>query len=599
MWTSRYLISLLLIVLFSLCAIAQEKPQILFIEELDQDGSSHILDSKPFIVDINSTLKIDINKDSLRENTAERIPDSSIQELLERASILLKAAENGMQVIQPLQEVLEEWADPSTRDLSKLRDILSKAAKNAGKIIDFALRGSTFKEELNRVLDLCRGKSITCQYRTVFEAASRESGRLISELNNVLNDQGISYQLGAWIVSNNLRRPIHVPGFDVYSEGEPYEVPRWILQLSTEQKRTLEELKAKANRLNEDGLEKELKNIVKSLPSFILDAISSSESCVVGIEDLLEKLAEKAKNDLTVIQENIDKDAGNIRGFREFILRIKSKYENYDPATSTELPQEIMADFNELKSRLLEIVGTIQDIEKFAEDLISKGKYVEECQTFKEKITICLSKVQSGTMNNIENVWNMIAGLDEIKQIETNVFEFGEEVLKHDIDSFPSETSISLINSGVRKSGDVMVIIIAMVRPENPRIDLEAHQIQMHQVLSHINMVVGLIAASPISTKKVDKEFQFAPSYSMLYRWGSRKSTWHNRVLTPGIGLNVATLDFNNDNTPEFGVGVVLSFFRNIIQFGGGYNINEKVAYGFFGINLPLATLPIHGKKAD
>ena len=123
-------------------------------------------------------------------------------------------------------------------------------------------------------------------------------------------------------------------------------MPRWILQLSDKQKRTLEELKAKANRLNEDGLEKELKNIVKSLPSFILDAISSSESCVVGIEDLLENLAEKAKNDLTVIQGNIDKDARNIRGFREFILRIKSKYENYDPATYTGLPKEIIADFN-------------------------------------------------------------------------------------------------------------------------------------------------------------------------------------------------------------------------------------------------------------
>ena len=599
MWTRRYLISLLLIVLFSLCAIAQKKPQILFFEELDQDGGSHILDSKPFIVDINSTLKIDINKDSLREKTTERIPDSSIQELLERARILLQAAEKGMQVIQPLQEVLKDWADPSKRDLVKLKDILSRAAKIAGGIIVFAPRGSTLREELNKALDLCRGKSITCQYRTVFLVASGESERLISELNTVLNDQGISYQLGAWIVSNNLRRPIHVPGFDIYSEGKPYEVPRWILQLSAEQKQTLDELKRKAISLNEDGLEKEFKNIVKSLPSFILDAISSSESCVVGIEDLLENLAEKAKNDLTVIQGNIDKDARNIRGFREFILRIKSKYENYDPATYTGLPKEIIADFNELKSRLLEIVGTIQDIEKFAGDLISKEKYVEECRALKEKIETCLSTILKGAMNNIENVWNIIAGLDGIKQIDTNVFEFGEEVLKHDIDSLPSETSISLINSGVRKSGDVMVIKIAMVRPENPRIDLEAHQIQLHQVLSHINMVVGLIAASPISTKKVDKEFQFAPSYSMLYRWGSRKSPWHNRFFTPGIGLNVATLDFNNDNSPEFGVGVVLSFFRDIIQFGAGYNLNEKVAYGFFGINLPLVTLPIHGKKEN
>ena len=47
-----------------------------------------------------------------------------------------------------------------------------------------------------------------------------------------------------------------------------------------------------------------------------------------------------------------------------------------------------------------------------------------------------------------------------------------------------------------------------------------------------------------------------------------------------GVGLNLAALDFDKDDTPELGVGLVISAFRDILQAGVGYDVGEAQTYG-------------------
>ncbi len=57
----------------------------------------------------------------------------------------------------------------------------------------------------------------------------------------------------------------------------------------------------------------------------------------------------------------------------------------------------------------------------------------------------------------------------------------------------------------------------------------------------------------------------------------------------------MAALDFDKDDTPELGVGLVLSFLNRIGQVGVGYNTSQDVSYWFFGLQLPSPSFRLPG----
>ena len=63
------------------------------------------------------------------------------------------------------------------------------------------------------------------------------------------------------------------------------------------------------------------------------------------------------------------------------------------------------------------------------------------------------------------------------------------------------------------------------------------------------------------------------------------------RILDAGVGLHLAALDFDGDDSPELGVGGVLSVFRDYLQVGYGFDFSENRWYGFFGLGVPLSLL--------
>ena len=74
----------------------------------------------------------------------------------------------------------------------------------------------------------------------------------------------------------------------------------------------------------------------------------------------------------------------------------------------------------------------------------------------------------------------------------------------------------------------------------------------------------------------------------------------HTNVLDCGVGLNLAALDFNHDDSQELGIGVVLSgLLENLMQVGYGYNVKAGVPYAFFGLRLPLPDFGINRPKAE
>ena len=117
----------------------------------------------------------------------------------------------------------------------------------------------------------------------------------------------------------------------------------------------------------------------------------------------------------------------------------------------------------------------------------------------------------------------------------------------------------------------------------------------MFRIQAHLETVVGLVFADPLGSSQVTNRFQAGPSYSVLLKHGSRRSILRNRLLLVGLGINVAALDFNHDDTPELEPGGVISFLGDYLQAGIGYNIPRDRGYWFFGLRLPLPTFTLPG----
>ena len=90
-----------------------------------------------------------------------------------------------------------------------------------------------------------------------------------------------------------------------------------------------------------------------------------------------------------------------------------------------------------------------------------------------------------------------------------------------------------------------------------------------------------------------NKRFQFAPSYSVLFKFGSRTSKAINEIWQPSIGVNFGALDFNTDAVPEFSTALEFTFLKDYFSFGYGYNFGADADYFMVGFRIPVGTLPL------
>jgi hypothetical protein len=194
--------------------------------------------------------------------------------------------------------------------------------------------------------------------------------------------------------------------------------------------------------------------------------------------------------------------------------------------------------------------------------------------------------------------------MQAVGSVAESALQFGKEVKRLDIASVPDNTQIDLVTSGDRSAGDPLQLRIAAFDGSGSEHILATRTLLVERAERHIHMTVSMIWLNRPAT--VDESgilqpsrWQPAASYSVLVKrlFGSawaRRSSFYSDVLDPGVGLNLSAPDFNHDDTPELAAGPVVSIFRDYIQGGGTYNLQQKKWVWFIGFRLPVpsATLP-------
>jgi hypothetical protein len=439
--------------------------------------------------------------------------------------------------------------------------------------------------------------------KSTYEASEGVLKGLTNQLNIITDKNGIYIQMGCWLIAENEERPIHLEGFDNIPEQDEYIVPRWQFVPSEEEQKKLEEL-TKFTKENEGKGPKVILEIAKkrfnSLEGLLRTKLNEAiQELIKSIKADLEKIKDKVPKIIQAL-ETLETTA---KDYVEFINKIVEKYKNIESTYQGDLTKFII----ESKTDLDAIIKQTDDLKTTFETNI---KLIEnELKNLPTNIKQFITQFITQTIEKGKDVISAIKG--ELKKMAAHVgdklkellngrafdmaaLEFSEKVFKLNILNTPDKTTLPLKKTGYRENGDKFAVKLVVGSAKTNKIEItESRAFTLFMVLPHIKTIAGLIFTQATGEGEDDPPFQMAPSYNILFKglWDKkkrRKSILYNRLWDFSFGLNLASLDFNNDNTQELGVGIVLSGIKDYMQVGYGYNIMEKKPYWFFGLRIPI-----------
>jgi len=584
------------------------------IREVDEDGGVNDVPAGGGVVDINSRLHVSIDKDRLRARLRREYGlESFTQGDLELLFALQEGAEQGLQSLSRLSPAMKSFTaavsvgPPSDEDVAALQAGLAQAASVGADLLSRALDGDLAGTSLagrieRRLLD-AGVVSVEEQYFICFDECAREADSLRRALDAQLEEQAVFVQLGAWALAGSRPRPLNLPGFDTYPEGEFFRVERWRVAPSPDQVRLIEELRAVASDLNRDDarLGELVRNLAHSTARGLFALVNE---CVAEIRSDLIGLDAEGDRILEVIRRRIGELQLELERYATLVSTRIAKYLDGDfleGRSIGELLQALRSDYEEIRRATESLVTNLRgllDPDAILDPGNGDPDALERVQDLVEGLEACLGELEE----EVRALAGQLASLFGIQlsasRINTAALEFGDRVLRHDIRSLPETSVLDLKFTGVRAENDSVLFKLGTGRvdPETGQPleavrQLQAVYVDLFRVLVHFDTSVNLIFADPNGSAAISSRFQFAPAYSILLKVGRRDSPLYNRLIDAGVGLNLALLDFDGDDNPELGVGGVVSILRDILQAGYGYNLNDDRWYGFFGLGLPLGAI--------
>ncbi|HLP44856.1 MAG TPA: hypothetical protein VK469_02860, partial [Candidatus Kapabacteria bacterium] len=378
-----------------------------------------------------------------------------------------------------------------------------------------------------------------------------------------------------------------------------YEVPRWQFIPSEAETARFNEFKNFAVDNAKKGPEVILE-ITKQQFKFLETRLESELK-----KDLTELLApiinslKGIKDDTGNIEKGLITIETSIENYSKFILEKVNTYKNIGTDFKGDLTNLIISSKNDFDAIEKETKALKETIETQVNIIITSvtqlpGDVQKELPQALAEIKQIGPRIEAMVRDWTTQFKNSLDELLKGRKFDMAALEFSEKVDKLDIDNIPEKTVISLKKTGYRENGDDLAIkIIAGSAKANEVQVTESHELKLFMVLPHVKTIAGLIFAQSTAKAEKDAKFRMAPSYNILFKgfWDKklrRKSVLYNRIFDFSFGLNLASLDLNNDNAQELGIGLVISGIADYIQIGYGYNITEKKPYWFFGLRLPL-----------
>jgi hypothetical protein len=581
----------LMILVFLVLGARQLRAQLVTVKETSANPIITLVFANHPIVDINSKLTVEIKKDVLVSTIGSTQKSNPV--LTKKLNDLIALLTSEQQILTLLKPAIANAAaDPKVLSQYSvlMLQFFGKLKQNPdlSRVVDSLFQDATTKIN-NRTFDQTlyptRPTYVMKNLRIITDKTA-------TDIANTKDLATISIQLAAFIntkAANDVK--VHIENFDNYSAGEYYAVPRWVTSFSEGDVNSFNQAAALSITLNK-AVAGNFSDLLKLIPD-TLNSYACFTNLVAEAQKDATAMAGKVANQKSIFIVGVQKQINDAYAAIELFQQQKS--------TANVNPLEL---FSQQSSTLINLVqslpATIAALKSAVAADVMTGD--ADLKQLNANLTGCIKTLQAdltvitGVYNTVSNLLQPFQGTaTAVQQATSNVYSFN-------INQIPAMGYIDLKTAGKRENGDNLVIKVITRTQDDvdknlPGITLDSQSIEMQQVSFYSESNIAVILASPIGTNSdvtLKNKFQFAPSGSLVVKFGSRRSPFWN-TINPGLGFNISTPDFNLDGSPDVSYGGVFTLFHNIVNLGLSYNTKTSSSFWFFGLSLPFSTfgLPI------
>lgn len=411
----------------------------------------------------------------------------------------------------------------------------------------------------------------------------------------------VYFRLGAFLRNKDGGRPVHVENFDEYDPESYQEVGRFGSPISDEEQKALKE-NAKLNNELGGGIAQSVNNFKGVLEGYKqqLFAFKSQFNNLESTYKSNLKSLRSTPKTLPAADVLMNNSLG-LNLIEALYSTLFSQYSNLARLFSPDMPKN-----EKLDETLVILENTIIDGYNKFDNAVQKYTLVEQA-TGKTELGLVNVEYKNYVTAARKNIIDIKAFIQKVRNVirpfrkaYLENEEFSEKVSRFKIGEIPATGLIELNYIGTVEPGDEIVIKARLERGSDKKNrNFEQKQLfrqvlKIQRIKPYIRMSGSIIMANPYTRDKIDditfkNSFQFAPTYGIMLKWGSRKSTFYNQFINPGFGFAFSSPDFNTDGTPEFGAGVMITAFRDILSAGWGWNFGVDAPYTFIGFNIPFS----------
>ncbi len=581
----------LLPVTTALAQPATERP-VLRIYEQDRfdraDSTKNVIPNKG-IAEINSTLLLRFDKAEIarRIGQAAGLPDEQWQ-----------IVHFYRQVLETQQEMLELLQEGLTVSRSGAEPDMQKAQQLARKLDGFyeaVLDNPALVEEAGKAYAEFDEKSAA---NRAFAETHTSETYLIEYFSRraaeVMRQTTVAADSIRFVLAGAIRnqrgegkRPIHLGSTFDENPVQNYVVPRWSFTLSPEQQLEVRQMGDMVQKV--DALRaKSAKDLKEALAN-----AADSRVCFDSIRRTLDLLPQK----VTALGEGFKTRMENlVAQQKDRLLGVERKYGQMQEGVASLNRPGLLLDFAS------DLGGLKTSLEGFFTGLPRELENIGDSTLLNSPEVTGIRNLYHDCYDRVNRDYGKIAAfVATLKEAFSGNNEplnsvITQETKRLALADIPAESLVELTEAGERSNGDQVVIeAFLQHKSEEPRrIFRQVFSVQQISLYSEVK--VNLILANPIQEwTPTDRDFFFAPSYSVLFRWGSRKSRFYNDFLNVGFGGNFSSPDFNLDGVPEFAAAFTVAAFKDFLSAGYGYNFGRDETFWFVGFRVPFASaaLPI------
>ncbi len=555
---------------------------------------SEVVDSKAEaigklnVIDINGSLEVKLNTSEILlqipyDNASDKLLVAKVKELnfiLSNQIELLNLLE-GRVIDRTAESQLDEYTQLMTDFYQKVM-AHPEIRKTANKLLqDF------FSPSADKTV-------YTTPQAYMLTNLNIEYEKMITELNQDGTASKAKIYLTAFLTTKNEQnRKVHIENFDTYTEGEFFEVERWVTTFSKDDIDEFKKTKILADNLNE---------IVNQKFLYVKNFLDTNLKSIGCIQKLLEELQSLIDDKDSIFLDEAKTVKVFLESFKSDLLGASGPLNSLAnaPAQSDVTALDIFNARSNAAVAALEILPVKAEVffKNLKTDILNKPRI----QTLQQQFNTCKGTI-SDDVNKIKNLASNVSSLlQAFKNSSESASDIGDEVMQFNINELPGVGFINLKTTGKRENGSELLFKLHFSKDGTPksRITLEEKRYKLRQLGFYTMANVSVILANPFNEGNnvtLEKEFQFAPSGSLVFKFGSRNSkTWD--FIDPGFGFNVSTPDFDLDGSPDIGLGGVITVIRDIVSAGVAYNTNTDTPYWFFGLSLPFSTLGLFNSSA-